>query len=192
MRCQASSNEKTKVEKLSSCDHQAIFLPKFHCELNPIECCWCHSKCYTRSHCDYTFPGQLATINNSLDSVTLDMIRKFFRKTRETMRAHREGLTPGPEMTKTYKFKVIVEFQQLINYLDCVLKLFCLVEIFYWLYCFIFLSFEANTYCSDLIILLNFKPKITRAIFIQIWLCRNLWNDVQTTGALFEVFMSWR
>ena len=82
------------------------------------------------------------------------------------MRAHREGLTPGPEMTKalkTYKFKVIVEFQQLINYLDCVIKLFCLVEMFYWLYCFIFLSFEANTYCSDLIILLNFKPKITRA-----------------------------
>ena len=110
VRCQASSNEKTKVEKLSSCDHQAIFLPKFHCELNPIECCWCHSKCYTRSHCDYTFPGQLATINNSLDSVTLDMIRKFFRKTRETMRAHCEGLKPGPEMTKALKtYKVIVE-----------------------------------------------------------------------------------
>ena len=33
----------------------------------------------------------------------LDMIRKFFRKTRETMRAYREGLTPGPEMAKSLK-----------------------------------------------------------------------------------------
>ena len=24
-------------------------------------------------------------------------------------------------------------------------------------------------------------------MFVQIWLCRNLWNDAQITGALFEV-----
>ena len=64
---------------------------------------WCHSKRYTRSHCGYTFPGLLATINDSLHSVTHDLIRKFFRKTRETMRAYREGLTPGSEMTKALK-----------------------------------------------------------------------------------------
>ena len=93
--------EKTKVETLvSSCGHRAIFIPKFHCELNPIESCWCYSKRYTRSHCDYTFPGLLATIDESLNSVTLDMIRKFFRK---TMRAYREGHTPSPEMTKALK-----------------------------------------------------------------------------------------
>ncbi len=96
--------EKTKVEKLvSSRGHRAMFVPKFHCELNPIESCWCHSKRYTRSHCNYTFPGLQATINQSLDCVTLDMISKFFRKTRETMRAYREGLTPGPEMTNALK-----------------------------------------------------------------------------------------
>ena len=59
--------KKTKVEKLIS--SQGL-LPKFHYKLNPIECCWCHSKRYTWSHCDYTFPGLLATINNSLNSVT--------------------------------------------------------------------------------------------------------------------------
>ena len=96
--------EKTKVEKLvTSRGHRAFFIPKFHCELNPIEACWCHSKRYTRSNCDYTFPGLLATVHQSLDSVSVDTIRKFFRKTRETMKAYREGLTPGPEMTRALK-----------------------------------------------------------------------------------------
>ena len=96
--------EKTKVERLVSArGYRAIFIPKFHCELNPIESCWCHSKRYTRSHCNYTFPGLQATIDPSLNSVTLEMIRKFFRKTRETMKAYREGLTPGPEMTRALK-----------------------------------------------------------------------------------------
>ena len=93
-----------KVERLvASCGHQAIFIPKFHCELNPIESCWCHSKHYTRSHCDHTFPGLLAIIDQSLNSMTLDMIQKFFQKTRETMQAYREGLTPELEMTKALK-----------------------------------------------------------------------------------------
>ena len=74
------------------------------------------------------------------------------------MRAYREGLTPGPELSK--RTKVIVEFQQLSNYLDCVVKLLCLVEMFYWLYCVLFLSFEVNTYCSDLIInFIEFQAK---------------------------------
>ena len=58
--------EKTKVEKLvSSRGHCAIFIPKFHC---PIESCWCHSKRYTRSHCDYTFAGVQAIIDQSLNN----------------------------------------------------------------------------------------------------------------------------
>ena len=28
-----------------------LFLLKFHCELNPIERCWCHAKKYTRAYC---------------------------------------------------------------------------------------------------------------------------------------------
>jgi len=96
--------EKTKVERLvASCGHQAIFIPKFHCELNPIKSCWCHSKHYTWSHCDHTFPGLLAIIDQSLNSMTLDMIQKFFQKTQETMQAYREGLTPELEMTKALK-----------------------------------------------------------------------------------------
>ena len=50
--------EKTAVEYLlQSKGHRALFLPKFHCELNPIERVWGEAKRYTRSHCDYSFPG---------------------------------------------------------------------------------------------------------------------------------------
>lgn len=96
--------EKTKVEHMvSNRGYRAIFIPKFHCELNPIEACWGHAKRYSRSHCDYSFPGLEKTVNPALNSVPLDMIRKYFRKTRETMCAYREGYSAGPELEKALK-----------------------------------------------------------------------------------------
>ena len=96
--------EKTKVEHLvRNRGYRAIFIPKFHCELNPIEACWGQSKRYTRAHCDYSFQGLERTVNPGLNSVTLDQIRKFFRKTRDTMRAYREGVSAGPDLEKALK-----------------------------------------------------------------------------------------
>ena len=70
------------------------------------------------------------------------------------MRTYREGLTLGPEMTKAlkmYKGHRRISAAH-YSYLGCVLKLFCLEEMFHWLYCFLLLTLEVNTYCSDLII----------------------------------------
>ena len=39
---------------LSNAGHTCIFIPKCHCELNPIEHVWSQSKRYTRAYCDYT------------------------------------------------------------------------------------------------------------------------------------------
>ena len=72
-------------------DHIVTFIPKFHCELNPIERVWCHTKYYTRSHCDYSFQNLEKTIYTPLDSATVELIRKYFRKVREYHRAYREG-----------------------------------------------------------------------------------------------------
>ena len=48
--------EKTKVETLLLANgYKAYFIPKFHCELNPIERVWAQSKKYSRANCDYSF-----------------------------------------------------------------------------------------------------------------------------------------
>ena len=76
--------EKTKLETLLlSHGYKGFFLPKFHCELNPIERVWAHSKAYTRAHCDYTFKGLESQITPALDSISLDTIGRFFRKMRD-------------------------------------------------------------------------------------------------------------
>ena len=96
--------EKTKLEKLLlRHDYEGFFIPKFHCELNPIERVWAESKKYTRAHCDYSFNGLETTINPALNSVPLDFIRKYFRKMRDYMAAYREGLIAGPELEKIIK-----------------------------------------------------------------------------------------
>ena len=96
--------EKTKVEAMITAQgHRCIFIPKYHCELNPIERVWGHAKQYTRKHCDYTFAGLEKTICPALDSVPTDLIRKYFRRVREYARGYREGFTAGPALEKAVK-----------------------------------------------------------------------------------------
>ena len=75
--------------------HKVHFIPKFHCELNPIERVWGQTKRYTRTYTNYTLPGLRKIIEPALDSVTLDQIRKYFRKVREYERAYVEGHKTG-------------------------------------------------------------------------------------------------
>ena len=54
---------------------EGIFLPKFHCELNPIERVWGQAKVYTRAHTNFTFVRLRNIIDPGLDSVSVDLIR---------------------------------------------------------------------------------------------------------------------
>ena len=76
--------QKTKVEELIlNKGHRTMFISKFHCELNLIERVWCRAKQYTHSHCDYSFSNLEKIIDTALDAVSVELIRKYFRKVRE-------------------------------------------------------------------------------------------------------------
>ena len=66
---------------------QCFFLPKFHCELNPIERVWGQSKRYCRAYTNFTLAKLREILDPALDSVTVELMRKYFRKVREYEKA---------------------------------------------------------------------------------------------------------
>ena len=75
-----------------------MLLPKFHCEINPIERCWAQAKRYVRAHTNYTLGGLRQNVPQGLDSVTVENIRNHFRKVRHYMFGYLLGVSAGPEL----------------------------------------------------------------------------------------------
>ena len=97
------AKEKTNVEHyVESCGHVALFLPKFHCKLNPIERVCGHSKHYCKVYSNFTLVKLRQIINPALESVTVDLIRKYFRKARDYERAY-TGFKAGKEVQEADK-----------------------------------------------------------------------------------------
>ena len=78
-------------ETILQAGHICLFLPKYHCELNPIESYWGASKRYARANCDYSFTGLEKCVPKSLESVSLSCIRKFFRRCTHFIEAYNAG-----------------------------------------------------------------------------------------------------
>lgn len=96
-------NTATKIESLAfSYNVKIIFLPKYHCEMNPIESVWCFSKNYWRKRNDQTFDRSFELI---LDS------RKEFEKTEINIKLWRRfwNIVLAYHNKKTYK-EVLAEF----------------------------------------------------------------------------------
>ena len=84
------------IQYLESKNHKALFLPKFHPEINPIEHVWAQNKKYTKAYCKYSLPSLRLIIPQGLDSVTLENIKNFHRKCRNYMFAYRISLIRSP------------------------------------------------------------------------------------------------
>ena len=60
-----------------------IYVPKYHCELNPIEGLWCHQKRYVRTRTDQSFEKMILLIEESREDFALKfvnnkLIRRFW------------------------------------------------------------------------------------------------------------------
>ena len=100
------ANEKTVVEKVvEERGHICIFIPKFHCELNPIERVWCHAKKHVRANSNGTVPRLRKLVPESLSTVDVTLIKKFFATASDYERGNREGHSAFniESAVKTYK-----------------------------------------------------------------------------------------
>lgn len=72
---------------------EVIFLPKFHCELNFIEQCWGRAKSVYRTYRPSSKEEDLERNTlTSLDSIPLDMMKRFAMRARRFMNAYARGL----------------------------------------------------------------------------------------------------
>ena len=79
-------------EVIESRGHKVIFYPKFHCELNFIEMFWGAAKRYARNNCDYSFRALEKIVPEALNSVSLEQIRRYARRSWRFMDAYRKVL----------------------------------------------------------------------------------------------------
>lgn len=110
--------EKSRIERYltEECKHLMYMLPKYHCELNPIERVWAQAKRYTKAYCKYNIQSLRNTIVPALDSVTMDNIHKHFRKVRHYMFAYLEGVPGGSELEKLVKdYKKVIQSHRRIS-----------------------------------------------------------------------------
>ena len=89
----------TKLEKLSlENGFKIIFVPKFHCELNPIEGLWCFMKRYVRTRTDQNFDTMKRLIFESIDKYNKDpenknLNRKLWNSFWKCIDMYQEGET---------------------------------------------------------------------------------------------------
>ena len=67
-------------------------LPKYHCELNPIEMLWSASKDIARKLCSYDLAGLRKVVPSAITATCLKTIKRFSGKCRRYEAAYRAGI----------------------------------------------------------------------------------------------------
>lgn len=80
-----------------------MFILKFHGELNPIERVWGQEKVYSHMYTNFTLLRLRQIIDPALDSVSTDLIQKYFKKVMEYQKAYLEGKKAGKKLEKAVK-----------------------------------------------------------------------------------------
>ena len=65
-------------EAVNAAGHLCLFLPKYHCELNPIEMVWGRAKQHQRNECWFTTVNQEQHVRRWLDLVSVEEMH-FYR-----------------------------------------------------------------------------------------------------------------
>jgi len=108
--------EETKLEELSKKYPiiKIIFMPKFHCELSPIEGVWAFEKNYVRRNNDQTslknFLNLLETVREIIKEHVL--CRKLWRRFWHTVEAYHEGKPCEEIMKKYFGYRCISNIKQ--------------------------------------------------------------------------------
>ena len=92
-------------EEVEALGHRVLFYPKFHCELNFIECYWCRAKLFARENCGYNFEALKATVPEALASVSDASIRGFYRLALHAIDAYSAGVRYRTEEFKQNVYK---------------------------------------------------------------------------------------
>jgi len=91
-------------ETIEAAEHQVIFYPVFHCELNFIEYFWGCAKVYTRAHCEYSFPALVQTVPEALAQIPNQLIWKYYKRTLRMMDVYRNHIVYGSEDFKRHVY----------------------------------------------------------------------------------------
>ncbi len=92
--CEDFQNEQPIVVRdMDALGCEVVFLPKFHCELNPIERVWAMAKAEARALCDYSYPKLRQNVPRCLDKCSPLHIRRFIRKSRDYLRLYARGVS---------------------------------------------------------------------------------------------------
>ncbi|KII84350.1 hypothetical protein PLICRDRAFT_46228 [Plicaturopsis crispa FD-325 SS-3] len=87
-------NQISMLESLiKKAGHECLFLPKFHCELNPIEMYWGWCKYRYREVPKANFKEAKEVARQFLDACPIEVIRRFINRSWRFISAYRLGLT---------------------------------------------------------------------------------------------------